>query len=670
MSSEERLHAAEATVAGMRTELAQLQYALAAAGVPVAVPAEQPPDMTLRQLTEALLRHLHEQARTVQFYALLVDNTPDPMMVIDRQFTFLVVNAAYAHINGATREEILGRRADEYLGPETFEAMIHPMLERAFTGEVVHYEKWFDFPTAGRRYLEVSYFPLKTDSRTLYVGVVLRDITKRQTVEEALRDSEERFRAFSEATTEGIIIHDRGIILDVNQAIADHMGYTPEDMQGMYLMTFVAPESREEILRHIQAGDAGPYVARSLHKDGSSTIGEIRARNVLYKGRRTRVVAVRDITELRQAEEQRELLLRRAEQWAAEMDTTLSAIADGIAIYGPQGEIVRVNVTAQQLFENSTEPGARPLAERSAFLQIETALGEPLPLEEIPVCRALRGETVRGLVVSIQLNTGERTWLSVSAAPIRTHEGHIRGAVMTFSDITVLRELQQQQQELLHLVSHDLRVPLSVIHGHMQVMEHQLREQGIDGMLSVSTSAIDRATKRINGMIQDLVDMTRLQGGKMQLDLGPVSLKSFIDDLFQRMQGVLDLQRITVDIPEGLPHVWADYNRLERIFLNLLTNALKYSDEGTPVRVRAEARDHEVAVAVSDQGCGIPAEELSQIFERFYRTADTRKRGVEGLGLGLYITRLLVEAHGGKIWVESIVGQGSTFTFTLPVADV
>ena len=128
----------------------------------------------------------------------------------------------------------------------------------------------------------------------------------------------------------------------------------------------------------------------------------------------------------------------------------------------------------------------------------------------------------------------------------------------------------------------------------------------------------------------------------------------------------LAVARIVTDISPDLPPVAADYDRLERIILNLLSNALKYSPDGSPVTIRAHRQENTIVIAIADQGSGIPPEEQAHIFDRFYRVKAERK--AEGIGLGLYITRLLVEAHGGRIWVESQPGQGSVFSFTLPIA--
>lgn len=230
------------------------------------------------------------------------------------------------------------------------------------------------------------------------------------------------------------------------------------------------------------------------------------------------------------------------------------------------------------------------------------------------------------------------------------------------------QHIEQEREILTHTISHDLRAPLTIVQGHGQLLEGMLGEEEIDReMARHGVEAILRGARRMNVMIQDLVDVARLEGGKLELNLRPVSLADFTADLLTRaQQGVIDRARIHTDISPDLPPVLADPDRLERILLNLLTNAQKYSPADAPVDVRARQEGQAVLIAVRDQGQGIDPEDLPHIFERFYRPRRGRK--AEGVGLGLYITRMLVEAHGGRIQVESTPDQGSTFSFTLPLA--
>jgi signal transduction histidine kinase len=230
-----------------------------------------------------------------------------------------------------------------------------------------------------------------------------------------------------------------------------------------------------------------------------------------------------------------------------------------------------------------------------------------------------------------------------------------------------MRIREQQREDYIGIVSHDLRNPLAVVHAQAQLLLRSQQQAGIDGTQRSSAESILASARRMNGMIQNLVDSARLEAGQVQLSLQPVHLRPLIIDLLERQAETIDIGRIRLEVPEGLPPVLADPDLLERILLNLLTNALKYSTPGTEVTVSAAERDGEVVTSVTDRGPGITPENLARLFQRYYRPADAPARR-EGLGLGLYITRMLVEAHGGHIWAESEVGVGSTFSFTLPIA--
>ncbi len=228
-----------------------------------------------------------------------------------------------------------------------------------------------------------------------------------------------------------------------------------------------------------------------------------------------------------------------------------------------------------------------------------------------------------------------------------------------------LSKLLRNLEDFTHAVSHDLRTPLTIVIGHVQLAERSLAIDRKDAAMQ-SLAAVLSGTRRMNSMIEDMVDIARMEAGTIQLSRQQLDLVEFTAELRERMAGVLDVGRVEIVEPrKPLPGVWADPDRLERILTNLLTNALKYSDER--VTVSFEARDGEVVTSVADCGVGIAQEDIPHLFERYYRAKGTRQ--TEGLGLGLFITRMLVEAHGGRIWAESKPGDGATFHFTLPLAS-
>jgi len=502
---------------------------------------------------------------------------------------------------------------------------------------------------------------------------IVRDITERKHAEEALTSSERRFHELAEMAPVGIFLGNaRGEVTYVNQRWSDITGWPLAQGLGIDWMVGIHPDDRVVVERGREAmlRERRELLLeyRYLTPDGLLKWITVNACPLLDEhGAMTGFVGtVLDITERKHAEARVQQLLQRVEQWAAEMDATISSIADGVIIYGADAGITRINRAAEIIFGYTPEIEALPFPERLVHLRVESADGAVLTLEEQPPWRALHGETVHGMVLTFTRDDGQRRWISISAAPILSPDGELLGAVATLSDITALHEMQQRQEELLHIVSHDLRTPLAVIHGHMQLLEEALTNQHLDGEISFSTSTIDRNVQRMNAMIQDLVDMARLEGHQFTLALDTIFLQHYVPDLIARMRDVLPMQRVITDLPPDLPPVRADYSRLERILLNLLSNAFKYSAADTPVRLQAIRQEDSLLISVSDQGRGIDPQDLPHVFERFYRAGGARQ--AEGIGLGLYITNLLVEAHGGHILVESTPGQGSTFAFTLPIA--
>ena len=349
---------------------------------------------------------------------------------------------------------------------------------------------------------------------------------------------------------------------------------------------------------------------------------------------------------------------------AARRDAALAAIAEGLIVYDAEGRIVRINDAARELIGYTAADLRRSLDERAGRLKISDIHGERIPPEAFITRRALVGEAFRGAIHAIDRPDGKRVWVSVSAAPVVDAAGARMGAVITLTDITRLRELQEEMADLLRMVSHDLRTPLTAIQLRAQRLARSLPAGG-DRELA---EAIRGGCKRMDRMIGELVEWGRLGVGLLELEVRPLGLADFVQGLGGRNAGAIDAARIEAAIGAEVPPVRADPDRLERVLLNLITNGLKYSPPETRVRLEADVSGEFVRLRVIDRGSGIPPEERERIFDRFYRSRPTG--GAGGLGLGLFITRRLVEAHGGTIRVESEVGRGSTFEVSLPVAQL
>ena len=399
------------------------------------------------------------------------------------------------------------------------------------------------------------------------------------------------------------------------------------------------------------------------------------------QGRVVGAVAVgRDVTEQRRAEAERERLLRQLEQErrrveqlvsqtqrrADELQTVLSSIPEAVYVTDAAGGVVLTNEAGRRMAGAASLGEMRKLSpDQTPRYQILDHEGRELAPGESPTERALRGETVDGMeLLYHDLQGGSDVWGICSAVPLKDESGRIVGSVVATRDITALKEAERQREEYIRAISHDLRNPLTGILGNAQIIQRYADRPAV---VRRSAEIIVTAARRMSAMLRDLVDSARLEAGQMGLNVSPVDLRQLVIGLKGQLAEPADAERIQVETPEDLPRVAADPDRLERILANLLSNALKYSPPGSPVVVAATAREDGVVTSVSDQGPGIAPEELPRLFERYYRAREARERQ-EGLGLGLYIAKELVEAHGGRIWVESQVGEGSTFSFSLPVA--
>ncbi len=503
------------------------------------------------------------------------------------------------------------------------------------------------------------------------VELEMQNAELRQTQEQLITTSDDYRDLYDFAPVGYLTINLEGRVLRANLTSANLLGIDRHALLKQPFAHFIARDGQNDyhfFRGRLQQSDAPQAVELPLQKADGMTfwarLDAVVAHLPSSTGAREASVyrlTISDITARKQAEEE-------SDHQTAELAATIASMADGLLVFNQAGSIIRINEMAARLLVYSPDMLAMSFSGRAHVLRAETIDGNVYPADEMPSMRALRGETTLGAVMVLH-HPGRTFWVLVSAAPIRMPDGRQLGAVTTISDITPLHELQEQQL-LLHLVSHDLRTPLSIINGHAQLIEDQLNDICLDEVMTDSLldslQSIQFGVKQMTVMIEDLTEMARIEGGQLQLTRGPVAMASFLPDFLRRSAIILDVPRIQLEVAAKTPPALADYNRLERIFTNLLSNALKYSAPGTPVLVRVVAQDAEVMVSITDQGRGIPPDDVTQLFQRYYRAKGEQR--AKGIGLGLYITKQLVEAHNGHIRVESEVGKGSTFVFTLPVA--
>jgi signal transduction histidine kinase len=260
-----------------------------------------------------------------------------------------------------------------------------------------------------------------------------------------------------------------------------------------------------------------------------------------------------------------------------------------------------------------------------------------------------------------------------SAPPLLGTKGG-GSTVVTVQDITERKRAEEAEKELMQMkddfvtnVSHELRTPVSSVKGFLDLLR-----KGKVKDPTVQQEFLDRAAEdadRLTALVNDLLDVARMEAGYLQLELEEVDLSVLIAETLQSLQGLAGKKEISMiyTVPNASVIVKADRSRLQQVLVNLAGNAIKFSEAHRLIRVTGEVTDNHVTIEVIDQGPGIPAEALPRLFDKFYQVGSSAKRAVGGTGLGLYISKQIIEAHGGHIGVESELGKGSTFFFTLPL---
>jgi signal transduction histidine kinase len=245
-------------------------------------------------------------------------------------------------------------------------------------------------------------------------------------------------------------------------------------------------------------------------------------------------------------------------------------------------------------------------------------------------------------------------------------EGALVNVIGSVHDITRYREAEEMKSMFISVISHELKTPVALIKGYASTLRREDANWD-EETVRESLAIIEEEGDRLHRLIDNLLEASRIQAGTLSLELSDVSLPKLAAKTVERFSVQTAGHELRLDFPPDFPPILADEERLQEVFSNLIGNAIKYSPDGGTIRIGGRAHSDFVELFVSDQGQGIPAGKQSGLFEPFYRVDATLGRPTQGVGLGLFLCKAIVEGHGGQIWVESSAGKGSTFRFTLPV---
>jgi len=538
-----------------------------------------------------------------QFLSNVIEQSPESLWISDSEGTMIKQNQACRELFGVTDEEAVGKYnllKDNLIEAQGFMALVGDVFEK---GKIARFTIDYDVPrvehievkVGTHRILDVVISPIKDiHGKLTNVLVQHKDITElkqaeetirqlnteleqrvadrtaqlqtankqleselaeRASIEDAIRESEERFHRLSEASLEAIVIHDEGILLNANSQYSKMFGYAPEEILGKQVMPLtIAPEAIEAVRKEIAKGGEGPYESTGLRKDGTRFPMEIRVREVEYKGHKARVAAIMDITERKKAEE--ELMKYRAH------------------------------------------------------------------LEEM----------------------------------VKTRTEELRKAMDD------LARSNTELERFAYVASHDLQEPLRMVTSYLQLLERRYKDKLDGDALEFINYAVDGST-RMKTLINDLLAYSRVGTRGKEFAL------TDCEDVLERVLSTLQVSikesqaKVTHD---PLPRVIADDTQLEMLFQNLIGNAIKFHSKKPPkVHVGVKKDEKNWIFSVSDNGIGIDPQFFERIFIIFQRLHN--REDYPGTGIGLAISKRIVERHGGRIWIESQPEKGSTFFFTLPI---
>ena len=345
------------------------------------------------------------------------------------------------------------------------------------------------------------------------------------------------------------------------------------------------------------------------------------------------------------------------------LDALLDSAADGILILAPDRTIERCNPAFVNLWGKLLEE----ILHRSHDEIIQLAnIEQGITLEQAEAGGwPLTPHATLYVEGDLQRPEGMSLPVGITYAPLLTVEGQLLNVVATVRDITHFREAEDLKTTFISVVSHELKTPVALIKGYVGTLRRDDANWDLK-VVQQSLSVIEEEADRLTNLIEDLLDATRLQAGAMTINQTDIAIADLVERLTEKFRTQTDQHNISTEFPPDFPVVIGDEERLSQVVSNLLSNAIKYSPNGGEIMISGQARVDQIIICISDSGPGITPGDIPHIFDRFYRSPDA-VRTTKGAGLGLYLARAVVEAHGGRIWVDPKPGEGARICFSLPL---
>ena len=614
-----------------------------------------------------------ESALTVErnFVSAVLDTIGALVAGFDTAGRIVRFNRACEMASGYDFATLVGRYTWDRLIPrheipeaiETFERLRNGAFPAAFENQ------WLNRDGSLRRIAWSATALRDAQGQVAFIIATGIDVTTQRAAEATLRESEARYRQLVEGSLGMVFTHDmKGKLLSLNAHGASTVGRTVDEMVGSPLAKFVPVERRgaiDDYMKTIADTGEAQGMLHLAHADGEVRVIAYRNKLITAPGRTPYVLGFGvDITEQVRAEGRLRTLTRQS-------DSILESVGDGIFCIDLEGQVTVVNAAAAQMLGYKQEEMLGRVMHN--LIHHTKADGTQYPSEESPIRRSLSNfGTARVTDEVFWRKDGTSFPVDYIARPlIDTHSGESGearavGVVVAFTDTTERRALDRMKDEFISTVSHELRTPLTSLRGALGLVAGgalEERPEKARQMLDIAINNTDRLVRLVN----DILDLERIQSGKSELHSTMVSAEDLLRKAVSAQQARTPRPSARMFFAANGVTVWADPDRVLQALNNLLSNAIKFSPAGGEIHLTARnLDDHEALFEVRDQGRGIPEDKLEYIFDRFQQGDASDSRALGGTGLGLAICRSIINQHGGRIWATSTPGKATTFHFTLP----
>jgi PAS domain S-box-containing protein len=624
----------------------------------------------------------HKQAETAlreseEFRSSLLNISPNPIFIVDPDTSIRYANPALEKLTGFSAKELIGKKAPYPWWRKKYLKEVRAKLLEGMHQERRGEEAMFQKKNGGRFWVETSSIPVTIGGELRYILINWIDITDRK---QAAQELNLRAQLLDNAGDSICLLDYEGNIVYANKKFGVTHGYSHEKLIGMnmrQLENSMPPEMTEHIIKElIEKGEA---VFESTHTlaDGSKLDLEIHSRGIKSGNKMYSLSIEHDITER-----------KRMDQELKESEERYRAL---IELGGSVGEaIVMTQNTergeASQIFFNGRWPVITGYSRKKlmgmSFFDLLHPRDREASIERYR--KKIRGGETPGLI-ELTIIRKDGTEVPIEMVTASTIYRGKRAAVGYIRDITRRKEVERRIEELyekekearLNLedaltkrvefaraLVHELKTPLTPILAASELLAEEVENKSAQRLIA----SIERSASTLNTRIDTLLDLAKGEVDMLDLDLEEVDTLVFLNNISDEMLPVASSRNISLvlDVPTSLPSIRADESRLKQVVMNILSNALKWTPEEGRVTIRARENEDIMIIEVQDTGPGIARESQGRLFEAYYRVKNNRQR-LGGLGLGLALSKTIVEAHNGKIWVDSAEGKGSTFSFSVPV---